>query len=127
MAEASSSGKFQGTPGPWRVDWHGDGYASGESSVELACLPHDTFDAIEIMCALGSRASLAEHEANARLIAAAPDLLEAIKALSASIFAPDDGRSPELSAALRMTVSAIAKAEGGAESLPLSTEGEEGR
>jgi hypothetical protein len=81
MAEASSSGKFQGTPGPWRVDWHGDGYASGESSVELACLPHDTFDAIEIMCALGSRASLAEHEANARLIAAAPDLLEALEAV----------------------------------------------
>lgn len=51
-------------------------------------------------------------QADACLISAAPELLEALKALSASIFVPNDDRSPELSTALEMTVSAIAKAEG---------------
>jgi hypothetical protein len=110
-------GEVKHTPGPW------------EARTFLVVGGKRFSDRI---CHVGSSTSLGpsrsdESVANARLIAAAPDLLEAIKALSASIFAPDDGRSPELSAALRMTVSAIAKAEGGAESLPLSTEGEEGR
>lgn len=45
------------------------------------------------------------------LVDANTDLLAALKALSFSIFAPGDDRSPELSTALEMTVSAITKAE----------------
>jgi hypothetical protein len=39
-------------------------------------------------------------------------LLEALKALSASIFAPADDRSPDLAVAMQMTTDAIAKATG---------------
>jgi hypothetical protein len=70
------------TPAPWRVDnpvlpRDGWGAREGEDRCELTCLPHPTFDAIEIY-ARRQRDDYAEHEANARLIAAAPDLYEAL-------------------------------------------------
>jgi hypothetical protein len=97
-------GEVKHTPGPWTAETFVDNRPNGSE--------HHTYRITPQRGVYGSM-----FEADAKLAAAAPDLLEAIKALSASIFAPDDGRSPELSAALRMTVSAIAKAEGGAESL----------
>ena len=74
----------QHTPGPWRIDWSGGAPTRDESNCELVCLPHPTFDAIEIFCR-SERDHYDEHQANARLIAAAPDLLEALAEASATL------------------------------------------
>ena len=61
------------TPGPWEIEPFGDGKMA-EIRVEgrLACLLHSF-----------SKRPTIEDEANARLIAAAPELLEALQRLSA--------------------------------------------
>jgi hypothetical protein len=78
------------TPAPWRVDGlkvqDGWGAEEGEDRCELACLPHPTFDALEIY-GKRQRDDYAEHEANARLIAAAPTLFEACALLDAYLYA----------------------------------------
>jgi hypothetical protein len=80
LAERDRSQAF--TPGPWRIDGlhqlDGWGHREGEDQCELACLPHPTFDALEIF-GRRVRDDFAEHEANARLIAAAPELYEALE------------------------------------------------
>ena len=53
--------KFKGTPGPWFVDEHGDIVDSNSESIA------DVWIAVD-----------GNEEANARLIAAAPDMLEAL-------------------------------------------------
>lgn len=73
------------TPGPWRLDnsaMPGDGWGArdDESSIEIARIRHDTFDALEVY-GRRVRDDYAEHRANARLIAAAPELLEALEDL----------------------------------------------
>lgn len=71
------------TPEPWRAGL-GDAYLPktliGESSVEIACIPHETYDAIDVF---GKRrgGTEEEHLANAHLIAAAPDLYAALDSL----------------------------------------------
>lgn len=54
---------------------------------------------------------LAVLDYGAALEAERDELRAALKALSASIFVPNDDRSPDMSTALEMTVSALAKAE----------------
>ena len=49
---------------------------------------------------------------NARLIAASPDLLKALKALSGAVFAPNADGAPSLTLAAELSVAALAKAEG---------------
>ncbi|WP_454760607.1 hypothetical protein [Caulobacter segnis] len=56
-------GEFKGTPGPW--------FVSGEG-IQAIVRAHDDFRIV----ATRHRLPKAEHEANARLIAAAPDLLD---------------------------------------------------
>jgi hypothetical protein len=70
----------QFTPGPWRIDGlsprDGWGAQEGEDSIELAVLPHDAFDALEIYAKRRKHDDYDEFAANARLIAAAPELYE---------------------------------------------------
>lgn len=67
------------TPGPWRAAI-GDRYRpeDGECRDELACIPHSSYDAVDVFASRQALSS-AEHEANAHLIAAAPDLLESLR------------------------------------------------
>jgi hypothetical protein len=75
--------KGQHTRGPWRAaldpEWQ---HRQDEHHVEVACIPHGCWDAIDVF---GPKAahhdcdSPAQHIANARLIAAAPEMLDALK------------------------------------------------
>lgn len=64
------------TPGPWKVEVERSNYIGGTSSVLICCtdreFPDSQLARVSIMDGLGER------EANARLIAAAPDLYEAL-------------------------------------------------
>ena len=64
------------TPGPWKIDWYICRDAGKElwrvpRSIGPACVDHNHW----------ARNHIAVDEADARLIAAAPDLLEALKSL----------------------------------------------
>jgi len=94
------------TPGPWTLDPRGGGvvrgskvyqYArgAGQRQLALACLHDD----------LGPE----EREANARLIAAAPDLLEACEAVLKRL----EGHSQLSDAEFDALESAVTKARGG--------------
>lgn len=64
--------KFKGTPGPWSA--HDD-----EESMATSVVMNDFGD---ILCVVGTYMTSAEEDyANANLIAAAPDLLEALKSI----------------------------------------------
>lgn len=68
------------TPGPWRAAF-GDDAGPRPGEFELACLEHHIFGTNIYAPGEYYSESLPEHEANARLIAAAPDLLAALKGL----------------------------------------------
>ena len=85
--DSATSGTAKHTPGPWRV-------ASGdnrrplptESDQEICCLPHIAFDAVEIFPPKHGHGAhnckWDEFIANARLIAAAPEMREVCGAFS---------------------------------------------
>ena len=101
--------KFKGTPGPWQV---------GEHHAKMIDIRHASGDvpgAISLTLAkVVARPSWqAEAEANARLITAAPELLESLCLL---VDAHDEWRGedrPDPKAAIRQARAAIAKATGG--------------
>jgi hypothetical protein len=82
------------TPGPWTYPGGTGNLIGGPDRLRIADLG-------------GLERSPDERQANARLIAAAPDLLAACKAFAAA------RSNPELSAAVLQAESAILKAEGG--------------
>lgn len=96
------------TPGPWTITkeyacHENIGIAEGKQVAQTYCDQAHT----------GLRGEVEERKANARLIAAAPDLLEALKAargwwLSLGIQDADD----DLIAAVGLMDAALAKAEG---------------
>ena len=88
------------TPGPW--DAIEDAIVADDGCVEVACVP------------LRDGMNPTEWQANARLIAAAPDLLEALKALTQdSRFNLAIGGNPNaVNALVKQVDEAIAKAEG---------------
>lgn len=88
------------TPGPWLVD-HDTDITGSESSPEIGCVGKVDIAHVYL------RAVPGKTEANARLIAAAPDLLEALKAVLNSCL---DSRG--LADAYKQARAAIAKAEG---------------
>ena len=90
------------TPGPWVVNTN----RRYGNALGVICVEHPEFDAIDVLT-VGWSDSEQEHKANARLIAAAPDLLQALKfALSeASGFACP-------AATERVLREAVSKAEG---------------
>ncbi|ELY4027177.1 hypothetical protein QMS95_04390 [Cronobacter sakazakii] len=68
--------KFKGTPGPWSA--HDD-----EESMATSVVMNDFGD---ILCVVGTYMTSAEEDyANANLIAAAPDLLEALQEMTAIV------------------------------------------
>ena len=98
----------QHAPGPWAVVPYGDG-----NSLVVHCTEDDR---VCFMARPGIAGRMAEIRANARLIAAAPDLLAALRELDAMYrrIAPDDpdGLSPDLHPAWKACKAALAKAEG---------------
>ena len=91
------------TPGPWNCN------RSSASGYDIVCSENSPTD----VCVISRRdKTTGEIDANARLIAAAPDLIEALRAVVATeIYLPDH---PQRQAAYRNARAAIAKAEGGA-------------
>lgn len=86
------------TPGPWEANRHGDHWQI-DAAMDAVATTHFCY--------------AQEREANARLIAAAPDMLAALKAaLAIAPVNADDGDDPEQSEAWAAVRGAIAKAEG---------------
>ena len=92
------------TPGPWTIE---------DDSIEASGAPICVlYDASDFPCWDGPAGQLeAECEANARLIAAAPELLAACELAAEVLEQPESGGQAHAHAALTV---AIAKAKGGA-------------
>lgn len=87
------------TPGPWRAEgWEGVTVNAADGCTILACP------------GASQGATLAETKANARLIAAAPDLLAALEEIAGYPHADHAGLPPARARAIART--AIAKATG---------------
>lgn len=81
--------KFRGTPGPWRVDGHVGG--NGVANYSIVSISGDAVGCAPVAEVLRNNPrSIPEQriEANARLLAAAPDLLVALESL-VDTFDPD--------------------------------------
>jgi len=113
----------QHTPGPWRIaEMHGLGLymndvavsvvQADEAAEEDRPIQHIAFVSChaDYKRGTGHKAQCAERDANARLIAAAPDLLEALKAVMEALIAdlPQAEGGPTVQGALAV----IDKAEG---------------
>ena len=95
------------TPGPWRVDPHDyEDIQTADGSVEIATMMNDDF-AYNV-------APEAEAAANARLIAAAPELLAALRVVEQAGLIRQDGviDAGVLAAVQGVARAAIAKAVG---------------
>ena len=130
-------GEVKHTKGPWHAE-NANGptneYATAGIGVWAqikfdAAIDDNSDDPIDEAWICGIWGKLSEEEiANARLIAAAPDLLGALKLFVRAEKMARDGNPPQgADELIELGDAAIAKAEGRAESLPISTEGEEGR
>ena len=90
------------TPGPWTVPANGHVIAPKPYSVVIAFMPESS-DSIQGMDVI---------DANARLIAAAPDLLQALQGLVSSCELNLDELEPDTHAMLDCARAALAKATG---------------
>jgi hypothetical protein len=98
------------TPGPWRVG-NGSLMESGVFSADGKTLVAGTHGSARNY---RRQEQIAEQDANARLIAAAPDLLEALQALRRICAdTPAVERNPRFVTANSAALAAIAKAKGG--------------
>ena len=95
------------TPGPWSADRHGNVW---EGATAPGPTPSARRDALRIAIVEQSVDRLAEDIANARLIAAAPDLLAALEVLL-DVEMPAM-RSGEVARVWRQASQAVAKARG---------------
>lgn len=91
----------QHTPGPWKV------VTEKNKAIRISCFREDGELTVAFMRMLGT-SDLPEVKANARLIATAPELLEALKNLSKYVV----GNTGAYPAELVKAKLAIAKAEG---------------
>ena len=101
--------KTKHTPGPWKVNLNG-----AVLSFNGDIIPH------LMTLTRSGEITESEYEANARLIVAAPELLEALKIASKKLNALYAGRTPNdetsvIDSLIQDIESAIAKAEGRAE------------
>jgi hypothetical protein len=93
------------TPGPWRTDRND--IHSGQISVVHHCVGNDW---VEVWSPDATAADEKEMEANARLIAAAPELLEALESMVEMVEMNGFGKAY----AMDISRAAIAKAKGDA-------------
>lgn len=98
------------TPGPWRSVIHPDD--ASKNAYEIACIPHPDVDAIDIVVTSPRNGwgTPEQHECNAYLIAAAPDLYEALEDLRSSLIVLM--KSSDLTEELKQADAALAKARG---------------
>ena len=89
------------TPGPWKTDGSGMSVYSANTRLDFAPI---------VAAAVGNEKSLAQLRADAQLIAAAPDLLEALTALIDMDVSY--ARGPRVQQAVEAAKAAIAKATG---------------
>jgi hypothetical protein len=102
------------TPAPWEVSHGGHGSPSGFVIDEYFVLNPAVADDVAIAADIIDPATGLPSEANARLIAAAPELLAALK-MAESAYRHNVVKKGEPSSALDAMQRAIAKATGGAE------------
>jgi hypothetical protein len=101
VSTAPKSNRTTHTPGPWEV-----AKKRYLESAGVICVEHPNHDALDVITA-GWSESEEEHQANARLVAAAPDLYAALKAFKQAV-ADGEGLAP----CYDMANAAIRKAEG---------------
>jgi hypothetical protein len=114
-------GEAKHTPGPWEAEKRAgdEWWFGGRDGMEIVVRPpSEKFGAV---CVIGASSAETENDANARLIAAAPELLEALKAFMAldrSFSTVCDAHLKEMAAkgpmarAVQLARAAIAKATG---------------
>lgn len=110
LAEKVTEGSH--TPGPWQVRaW--SSHASTTVGIESTDRP-GWFDVVAECSGVGARFTREQEDANARLIAAAPELLAALKAMDTALCDGFDTQSTRMAGrkALIDARAAIAKAEG---------------
>lgn len=105
----STTEKVTHAPGPWAFE-EGDRDRRGMSSIRKA--NDREFLIAHVLCDFRNDDVRAEDIANARLIAAAPELLEACRAIAAATTMCNWATLDEVQAARDLVVKAIAKAEG---------------
>ena len=91
------------TPGPWRISEYDNGYLIGAYDGSIALT---TGRAITI------KKYKNEREANARLIAAAPELLEALSAVTNNYIDTYGDEGNDAPESIKVALATIAKAEG---------------
>jgi hypothetical protein len=100
QADGTTPNRPEHTPGPWRFD-----PPRAASHYDISILAEGAASAVALACDLwGKDGGALTRDANACLIAAAPDVLAALKALHANCTAPDEF--------MRAAEFAIALAEG---------------
>lgn len=100
--------EFKGTPGPWFVELFSDSRTPTGSMLSIQTVEQLEEEEHDDPSIAGIWNSTEEHKANAALIAAAPELLEALIRLSDSA----RGMSGYLDAAVSQAEDAIARALG---------------
>lgn len=105
------------TPGPWEVSHGGHGSPHGFVIDEYYVLNRTVADDVAIAADIVDPATQMPSEANARLIAAAPELLEALQLCMADMVLTEAhyGEHPAAQKAIDQARAAIAKATGGAQ------------
>jgi len=103
----------QYTPGPWIGAGPSFGAPRMQYTTEIIA-ERDDEDECETICELPIKGLDAEQEANARLIAAAPDLLEALKLADALL----SGANMNMAVVQKKVQAAIAKAANTTEETP---------
>lgn len=107
------------TPGPWFAALDAN-RPSGYDPCEICCLPHANYDAVEVLAPARTSidhdphtCSYPEFSANARLIASAPELYEALKRLIDALEGQSRTPMQDIEIAICVGRAALIKAQGG--------------